>query len=635
MITQAKFIPLYYALLIFLILNNKIEAKRGSSSSKSSSSHSSSSSHRSSSSHSSHSSSPSHTSHSYHSSPSYGWNTGSSNSHSSGYSSGWNTHTQSSPSYGWNTGSPSHNWNTHSSGSPSYSVNSYSPSRGSYYGSSYSSNRAYTKQFGSSGLGSNTYISNNYYGSNQGSNKGSTGGFLTNALFGGRRSYRRRNHYYNRNRNNNRNRGTTSTTTPRYDWNENKDRSWRATTANPYFLNKIPGGNRILPASAVIGAATAFGLMTLLPLNVPANKPLMYCNDIDEVTQAEIRIENGYIYQCVNDTIEITCPQIFFGFIDNSTSNLNATEKKSNCENRLMTCSEDGEEIIDGIYCKKDSLFSNGNLFCNSTTNFNDTETNETITVLNCYKGKLPDREASFIPTTPLPIGMTEKPSLSFGALMHIFMLKLIGQSEVLDKKFTSSTPDPEIPSWIPEALTIPPPETTTEGPYKWMMRIPIFHDNGTIGEKIEEVPESVLKAHKKNNEKFIQMGLRETEEMPSHYFKMYIDEEIPTESITTTTEPPYKWMMQIPTEFENGTFGIELQEVSEALLNIQKTVNDMSIRLGKKPTMPPGFVKVYVTTTEANVENSTEINTTTSTEKISEMNINKIKGSEEDYDDD
>ena len=36
-------------------------------------------------------------------------------------------------------------------------------------------------------------------------------------------------------------------------WNEEKDQNWRKSTRAPYFENKIPEEDKILPASAVIG----------------------------------------------------------------------------------------------------------------------------------------------------------------------------------------------------------------------------------------------------------------------------------------------------------------------------------------------------------------------------------------------
>ena len=39
----------------------------------------------------------------------------------------------------------------------------------------------------------------------------------------------------------------------RIRWDKNDDKEWRATTKAPYFENEVPGENKVLPASAVIG----------------------------------------------------------------------------------------------------------------------------------------------------------------------------------------------------------------------------------------------------------------------------------------------------------------------------------------------------------------------------------------------
>jgi len=143
---------------------------------------------------------------------------------------------------------PAYNPGSYNAYSPSINsrpVNNYGgniPRQNTY--NSYSSNTGYNNpnygnSFGSQGLPGNTYISNNYYGSQRSGGSG----FLTNALFfgagmqsgylWGRPSY---SDSYNRRR-----------------WDEEEDRKWRATTQAPYFENKIPGEDKILPASAVIG----------------------------------------------------------------------------------------------------------------------------------------------------------------------------------------------------------------------------------------------------------------------------------------------------------------------------------------------------------------------------------------------
>ena len=125
--------------------------------------------------------------------------------------------------------------------SPSYNrphtYNTYSSNQGSF-GSVNQNPYAYGSQFGRSGLGGNTYISNNYYGNSR-SSGGS--GFLTNALFYGAGTH----HGYMW--------GSHNSHSRRRSWDEDEDRRWRATTKAPYFENKVPGSESYLPASAVVG----------------------------------------------------------------------------------------------------------------------------------------------------------------------------------------------------------------------------------------------------------------------------------------------------------------------------------------------------------------------------------------------
>jgi len=100
---------------------------------------------------------------------------------------------------------------------------------------------------------------------------------------------------------------------------------------------------------------------------------------------------------------------------------------------------------------------------------------------------------------------------------MHVFLLKMIGKGDVLEKKETTtiSVPIEEDPRlsfkdtsqangtlWIPEALTIPPettteeittlpPTTTTEAPFMWAMKVPFQHENGTYGIRYQPMENS------------------------------------------------------------------------------------------------------------------------------------------------
>lgn len=215
--------------------------------------------------------------------PSYGWNVGNTNTGAkpAGTNYGWNVNNNNAPkpsapvgpppAYPGLQNKPVPNNNKPPAYSPSYnnppaynpaynpgSYNTYNSKPGSNFGTgnsyprqntynTYGSNTGYHPSpnyygntFGSQGLPGNTYISNNYYG-NRGSSFGS--GFLTNALFFGagmQSGYLWGSHSnqdsYNRRR-----------------WNEEEDRRWRATTQAPYFENKVPGEDKVLPASAVVG----------------------------------------------------------------------------------------------------------------------------------------------------------------------------------------------------------------------------------------------------------------------------------------------------------------------------------------------------------------------------------------------
>lgn len=118
---------------------------------------------------------------------------------------------------------------------PAYSPNNaFPPSYSSGFGNYHHrpNPNAYGSQFGRTGLGGNTYISNNYYGGSQ-YRSGFGSPFLTGALFFGMGMHGGGG--YGR------------------SWNSENDRRWRSTTKAPYFENKVPGSEDYLPAAAVIG----------------------------------------------------------------------------------------------------------------------------------------------------------------------------------------------------------------------------------------------------------------------------------------------------------------------------------------------------------------------------------------------
>lgn len=300
-------------------------------------------------------------------------------------------------------------------------------SKPNIFGSNYK-NPNYGNTFGSSGLSGNTYISNNYYKS-PGSSLGFSG-LLTNALFFGGGLH-------------------TGYLLSRRKWSDDDDEKWRATTKAPYFENKVPGAEVILPASAVVGAATAFGLASLLPLNVPADKPLMYCDkNSSDIAQAQILI-NGKVYQCVNETILVTnlkCLNNTKSPEENETENVNECNDGSS---KILQCYP---YRTDKIYCSNGTLLSRADIFCNSTTLINGTS-NETA--LTCFEGQLAKKQTAFIPTTTQKPAATTEKSLSFAARTHLWFLKLIGKGDVIEKTTTTEAPDKM--QWVPEAMTFPP----------------------------------------------------------------------------------------------------------------------------------------------------------------------------------
>jgi hypothetical protein len=107
-------------------------------------------------------------------------------------------------------------------------------------------------------------------------------------------------------------------------------------------------------------------------------------------------------------------------------------------------------------------VFNRKNLFCNETITVNEASLGS---IINCYEGYLPKSQASFIPvkTTVPPVTTTTEKSLSFSANVHMFFLRIIGQSDILEN---TTTLKPKTISkvsqfatekvWAPEAKTLP-----------------------------------------------------------------------------------------------------------------------------------------------------------------------------------
>lgn len=107
-----------------------------------------------------------------------------------------------------------------------------------------------------------------------------------------------------------------------------------------------------------------------LPFRVPTHGSLMFCNPAKSL-QAKIKLDD-HIYSCILEDIEKSCPVTEFTGL-----------APSGCIRDLLSCK--GDDETSKIYCKNSQLFSNQNVFCNSTTTLNGKSLLGPNTVLNCY----------------------------------------------------------------------------------------------------------------------------------------------------------------------------------------------------------------------------------------------------------
>ena len=276
----------------------------------------------------------------------------------------------------------------------------------------------------------------------------------------------------------------------------------------------------------------------------------MYCGNTDLI-QSHIRINYEDTYVCKNNEIEILC----------------RNHGEDECINEKMQCDLHNDGTIENIYCSKGTLLSKIPIYCNSKTDFN-----ENVTILNCHEGQLPKSHGSFVPTTTTtsesPLFTTEK-SLSFGANIHVFLLNLMGKSDVLETTTPETYPFTDYNAWHPEALTIPPETTTTtpkptttKRPYEWMEKKSVYYDNGTVGTTFVPVP------------KYLQPFPFETNPIiPWYWQKVYTTtteayKETSTEPTTTTsTEAPFIWM--IKKDYYGDSSEDNIEPVSKDLLEV------------------------------------------------------------------
>lgn len=200
-------------------------------------------------------------------------------------------------------------------------------------------------------------------------------------------------------------------------WGYDEEKKWRHTTKAPYFQNRIPGGMMSLPAAAVLGAATAFGVYSLLPLSVPFGRPLLSCNTTT-INQIDLML-NDNIYSCVNESVILACPLTTDEKVYLSLSTENSSEISSEpipqCNEEPLICSDLKDFSNGKLNCRNNTLISHVRIFCNSTFTRNTTGVygNETRTVLQCYQGILPRSKMVFVPTKLPTVNDTNENSVT------------------------------------------------------------------------------------------------------------------------------------------------------------------------------------------------------------------------------
>lgn len=201
----------------------------------------------------------------------------------------------------------------------------------------------------------------------------------------------------------------------------------------------ISGSRQYLPASAIDGAAIAFGLETLLPLNIPAKSPLMYCKSAHELRQNQIKL-NGRIYSCENGgVLSAEC------------------DERDSCDGNGSICNNNS--AINEISCINGTLYSRVEMFCNESDAHNHGG------LIRCFIGQLPNDTTSFIPT--IRPAVRQSGGQSGFAKFANFFLDLVGlasDEEETTEKTTQS-------KWIPKALEIPAAPITTPEPHIYLVK--------------------------------------------------------------------------------------------------------------------------------------------------------------------
>lgn len=230
----------------------------------------------------------------------------------------------------------------------------------------------------------------------------------------------------------------------------------------------ISGSRKFLPASAIDGAAIAFGLETLLPLNIPAKSPLMYCKNAHELRQNQIKL-NGRIYSCENGgVLSAVC------------------DEHDSCNDKALICNDNGTNSggINEISCINGTLYSQIEMFCNKS----DTRHN----VLHCFVGRLPDNTVSFIPTTR-PAVPAQGGQSGFRKFLNS-ILEFFGLAPEEEEVEGEGEEIASQSNWIPQALEIPPEPVTTPEPHIYLVR---SNDNRAMWHYYRSLSDIYLRSEK------------------------------------------------------------------------------------------------------------------------------------------
>jgi hypothetical protein len=205
----------------------------------------------------------------------------------------------------------------------------------------------------------------------------------------------------------------------------------------------------------ISGAARAFGLKTLLPLNVPKGQPLMYCPD-KNLQQAKIQLD-GKLYSCLDSTLQVDC------IPTNKMSTELTTEETvegDDCVNKSSTCNESFENIDEFLFCDSGVFASSFPVVCDSSTfSIEDDES-----TLNCYYGQLPEDLTSFIPTTEDP-NEDEMPQKTFvnpspiHRVVSFFVDLFVSKEKVSEVEIVTEPPVvytfENTTEWLPSAFAV------------------------------------------------------------------------------------------------------------------------------------------------------------------------------------